>query len=159
MSETERPTPARDALQTPTRHESKNDRREVFGWMMYDWANSAFSTTVAGVMLGQYVTRLAQAALGENGTLVSFGSLGAVTAKSFFPFCISISVFLQVFLLPILGAIADYPNLKKRLLALFCYLGVAATCLMFVVTGKLYVAGGLLFIVANPRFDAAPPSS
>lgn len=138
------------------RHDSqKNNRREVFGWMMYDWANSAFSTTVAGVMLGQYVTRLAQDALGDNGTLVSFGSLGAVTAKSFFPFCISISVFLQVFLLPILGAIADYSNLKKRLLALFCYLGVAATCLMFAVTGSLYIAGGVLFIIANLSFGAA----
>jgi len=135
--------------------ETKNDRREVFGWMMYDWANSAFSSTVAGVMLGQYVTRLAQVELGDNGTLFSFGALGAVTAKSFFPFCISVSVFLQVFLLPILGAIADYSNLKKRLLATFCYLGVAATCLMFVVTGSLYVAGGLLFIVANLSFGAA----
>src|SRR4029079_2386644 len=28
-----------------------NDRREIFGWMMYDWANSAFATTVAGVLL------------------------------------------------------------------------------------------------------------
>ncbi|HEY0098120.1 MAG TPA: MFS transporter, partial [Pyrinomonadaceae bacterium] len=69
--------------------------------------------------------------------------------------CISISVFLQVFLLPILGAIADYSNLKKRLLALFCYLGVAATCLMFAVTGSLYIAGGLLFIIANLSFGAA----
>ncbi|MDQ1522741.1 MAG: transporter, family [Pyrinomonadaceae bacterium] len=159
MSENERESPAAatdDTRQTHQRSgERKNDRREVFGWMMYDWANSAFSTTVAGVMLGQYVTRLAQVALGDNGTLISFGALGSVTAKSFFPFCISISVFLQVFLLPILGAIADYSNLKKRLLALFCYLGVAATCLMFAVTGKLYVAGGVLFIVANLSFGAA----
>ncbi|MDX6270634.1 MAG: transporter, family [Acidobacteriota bacterium] len=160
MSENERESPAANAdaakRQSHQRSgERKNDRREVFGWMMYDWANSAFSTTVAGVMLGQYVTRLAQVALGDNGTLVSFGALGSVTAKSFFPFCISISVFLQVFLLPILGAIADYSNLKKRLLALFCYLGVAATCLMFAVTGKLYVAGGVLFIVANLSFGAA----
>jgi UMF1 family MFS transporter len=154
MSETEREFPAAPRPQ-PSRREGKNDRREVFGWMMYDWANSAFSTTVAGVMLGPYVTRLAQAAVGENGTLASFGALGAVTAKSFFPFCISISVFLQIFLLPILGAISDYSNLKKRLLALFCYLGVASTCLMFAVTGKLYVAGGLLFIVANLSFGAA----
>jgi MFS transporter, UMF1 family len=156
MSETERETPAPSARQPHhPQHGLKNDRREVFGWMMYDWANSAFSTTVAGVMLGQYVTRLAQVALGENGTLISFGWLGSVTAKSFFPFCISISVFLQVFLLPILGAISDYSNLKKRLLALFCYLGVAATCLMFAVTGDLYVAGGVLFIVANLSFGAA----
>jgi UMF1 family MFS transporter len=156
MSDISPDLPAADAHQDRARRDSrKNDRREVFGWMMYDWANSAFSTTVAGVMLNQYVTQLAQVELGENGTLVSFGWLGAVTAKSFFPFCISISVFLQVFLLPILGAIADYSNLKKRLLALFCYLGVTATCLMFAVTGSLYIAGGILFIIANLSFGAA----
>ncbi|HLL72986.1 MAG TPA: MFS transporter [Pyrinomonadaceae bacterium] len=156
MSQRERESPAAAVVRpNDAQRESKNDRREVFGWMMYDWANSAFSSTVAGVMLGQYVTRLAQVELGDNGTLFSFGALGAVTAKSFFPFCISVSVFLQVFLLPILGAIADYSNLKKRLLAIFCYLGVAATCLMFVVTGSLYVAGGILFIVANLSFGAA----
>jgi len=151
MSEIERVA----AVDHEPRHAGKNDRREIFGWMMYDWANSAFSTTVAGVMLGQYVTRLAQVSLGENGTLLSFGPLGSVTAKSFFPFCVSVSVLLQVFLLPILGSIADYSNLKKRMLALFCYLGVAATCLMFTVTGDLYLAGGVLFIVANLSFGAA----
>ncbi len=38
----------------------KNDRREIFGWLMYDWANSAFYTTVIGVLLGPYLTSLAQ---------------------------------------------------------------------------------------------------
>jgi UMF1 family MFS transporter len=133
---------------------AKNNPREVFGWLMYDWANSAFSTTVAGVFLSPYVTSLAQAALGDNGVLVSVGPL-AVTAKSFFPLCISISVLLQVFLLPVLGAVADYSHLKKRMLALFCFAGVAATCLMFFVSGGLHVLGGLLFIVANLSFGAS----
>ena len=29
-----------------------NDRREIFGWVMYDWANSAFYTTVVGALFG-----------------------------------------------------------------------------------------------------------
>ena len=37
-----------------------NDRKEIFGWAMYDWANSAFSTTVGTVFLGPYVGRLAR---------------------------------------------------------------------------------------------------
>src|SRR3972149_2364161 len=36
-----------------------NDKREIFGWAMYDWANSAFSTTVGTVFLGPYVASLA----------------------------------------------------------------------------------------------------
>jgi UMF1 family MFS transporter len=132
-----------------------NDRREIFGWMVYDWANSTFSTTVAGALLGPYLTALAQSAVGENGVVLGLGPLGAVTATSFFPFCISISVFLQVFLLPILGAVADYSSLKKRLMMVFCYIGVAATCLLFFITGGLFLLGGLLFIIGNLAFGGA----
>jgi UMF1 family MFS transporter len=151
-----RVTPAAPAQHVDSqRHRQTNDRREIFGWVMYDWANSAFSTTVATTLLGVYLTGLAQNILGENGTVISFGPLGRVAAKSFFPFCVAASVFLQAFLLPVLGAIADYSNLKKRLMAMFCYTGVAATCLLFFITGSLYTIGGLLFIIANLCFGAS----
>ena len=39
-----------------------NDKREIFGWAMYDWANSAFSTTIGTVFLGPYVASLAATA-------------------------------------------------------------------------------------------------
>jgi UMF1 family MFS transporter len=133
----------------------KNDRREIFGWKMYDWANSAFSTTIAGALFGPYLTRLAQSAVGENGVVLDLGALGAVTAKSLPTLCVSISVGAQVFMLPILGALGEYSNLKKRLMALFCFLGVTASCLLFFVQGNLYLAGGLLFIVANICFGAS----
>lgn len=143
-------------MSEPTAPQQKNDKKEIFGWLMYDWANSAFSTTVATTLLGPYLTALAQSAIGsENGVLFSFGSLGSVTTKSFFPFCVAASVLLQVFLLPVLGAIADYSHLKKRMLALFCYVGAAMTCLLFFVTESVFVIGGLLFIVANLSFGAA----
>lgn len=131
-----------------------NDRREIFGWTMYDWANSAFSTTV-GNLLGPFITALAQTSVGDNGVVLALGPFGTITAKSFFPLCISLSVFLQVFLLPILGTIADYTNLTKRLMAIFCYIGVVATCLMVFVSGNLYSLGGLLFIIGNLAFGAS----
>src|SRR5690349_5374628 len=92
----------------------KNDKRELFGWKMYDWANSAFYTTVVGALFGPYLTRLAQGAVGENGVVLDLGRLGEVTAKSLPTLCVSISVGAQVFLLPILGALGDYSDLKKR---------------------------------------------
>ena len=122
---------------------------------MYDWANSAFQTTVITVLLGPYLTALAQHAVGENGTVLALGPLGVVTAKSLFPYCVSLSVFLQVFLLPVLGAIADYTSLKKRLMATLCYIGVAATCLLFFVDDGSYLAGGLLFVLANVSYGAS----
>ncbi|HEX9374547.1 MAG TPA: MFS transporter [Roseiflexaceae bacterium] len=133
----------------------KNDRREIFGWVMYDWANSAFSTTVVAALLGPYLTALAQSAVGENGVALDLGIFGAVTAKSLFPYATSLSVFLQVFLLPILGAIADYSHLKKRLMAVFCYIGAATTCLFFFISGNLYLLGALLFVIANLSFGAS----
>jgi len=134
---------------------NKNDKREIFGWKMYDWANSAFYTTVVGTLFGPYLTRLAQAAVGENGVVLDLGPLGEVTAKSLPTLCVSISVGAQVFVLPILGALGDYSNLKKRLMALFCYLGVTAACLLFFIQGNLYLAGGILFIIANICFGAS----
>jgi UMF1 family MFS transporter len=133
---------------------AKNDPREVFGWKVYDWANSAFSTTIVGALYGPYLTEVTQQAVGENGTIIDFGGF-AVTAKSFFPTCIAVGVFLQIFFLPILGSIADYSHLKKRMMAFFCYIGVVTTCLMFFVTGSLFWLGGVLFIVANLGFGAA----
>jgi UMF1 family MFS transporter len=130
----------------------RNDRREITAWLVYDWANSAFSTTVITVLAGPYLTDLAQREVGRNGVVVTLGPLGSVTALSLFPYCISTSVFLQVLLLPVLGAIADYSHAKKRLMAAFCYAGVAATCLLFFITGQRYLAGGLLLIVANFAF-------
>lgn len=119
---------------------------------MYDWANSAFQTTVVTVLIGPYLTDLAQRDVGRNGVVVSLGPLGAITAASLFPFCISVSVFLQVLLLPFLGAVADYTNAKKRLMMGSCYGGVVATCLLFFVTGHRYLVGALLLVVANFAF-------
>jgi UMF1 family MFS transporter len=133
----------------------KNNPRELFGWKMYDWANSAFYTTVVGALFSPYITRLAQAAVGENGVVLDLGPLGHVTAKSLPTLCVSISVGLQVFLLPVLGALGDYSDLKKRLMAVFCYIAVVANCLMFFIQGGLYLWGGLLFIIANVCFGAA----
>jgi UMF1 family MFS transporter len=133
----------------------KNNPRELFGWKMYDWANSAFYTTVVGALFSPYITRLAQASVGENGVVLDLGPLGAVTAKSLPTLCVSISVGAQVFLLPILGALGDYSNLKKRLMAIFCYIAVTANCLMFFLAGERYLFGAVLFIVANVCFGAA----
>ena len=147
-------SPADSPAPAARAHPDKNNPREIFGWKIYDWANSAFSTTIAGALYGPYLTEITQQVVGENGVVFNLGPFGAITSKSFFPTCVSVAVFLQIFLLPILGSIADYSNLKKKLLAVFCYIGVTATCLMFFITGRLYWLGGLLFIIANLAFGA-----
>lgn len=132
-----------------------NDRREIFGWAMYDWANSAFSTTVGTVFLGPYIASLAaEAAKAYPDGLARFFGI-PVAPDSFLPYCISFSVGLQVLFLPILGAIADYSHLRKRMMQIFATIGAVSTVAMFLVTGNLWWLGGVLFIIANLTFGAA----
>jgi len=132
-----------------------NDRREIRGWAMYDWANSAFSTTVGTVFLGPYLASLAaEAAAGSADGMARLGSI-PIAPDSFLPYCVSISVGFQVLFLPILGAIADYSHLRKEMMRLFAMLGALATIGLFAVTGELWWLGGLLFILANLAFGAA----
>ena len=135
-----------------------NDRREISGWTMYDWANSAFSTTVVTALLGPYIQALAEAAIEP---FRIFGT--AIEPGAIYPAAVSLSVILQVFFLPLLGTIADYTHLKKRMLLAFAYTGAFATILLFFVRADMpaigtrgaVVAGSLLFIIANLAFGAA----
>ncbi|MFN2412674.1 MAG: MFS transporter, partial [Pyrinomonadaceae bacterium] len=133
----------------------KNDRKEIFGWLMYDWANSAFYTTVVSVLVGPYLTALAQADVGRSGTVLDLGPFGSITSDNLFTSTLGASVFLQVFLLPVLGSIADYTNLKKRMMAFFCYAGSVASGLLFFVKGDSYLWGCGLLLTANICFAAA----
>jgi len=78
-----------------------------------------------------------------------------IAPDSFFPYCISISVGMQVLFLPILGAIADYSHRRKQMMQLFATIGAIATILMFFTTAPVWWLGGLLFVVANLAFGAA----
>lgn len=152
-----------------TQNAMVNDKKEIFGWAMYDWGNSAFSTTIGTVFLAPYVAALAADAakadfLVKTGTAWEAATSPALLANffgipvapdSFMGYCISISVFLQVFLLPILGAIADYSQMRKLMMRIFATIGAVTTILMFFINGDSWWMGGLLYIVANVAFGAA----
>ncbi|MET8233293.1 MFS transporter [Micromonospora sp. NPDC005298] len=148
---------------TPTANDAPppaSTRRERSGWYIYDWANSAFQTTVITVFLGPFLTTVAELAAGcELGADTCDGSvypLGIkVAAGSYYPYLISLSVFLTVFVLPVIGAIADRSAHKKRLLGGAAFTGAGATIAMAFVTGDRYLLGGALFLVANISFGAA----
>lgn len=128
-------------------------RREQRAWYFYDWANSAFPTTVLTVFIGPYLTNLAKAAADRDGFVYPLGL--KVAPESFFPYVVSLSVLLQVAFLPLLGAIADYSHFKKQMLALFAYTGAFATMAMYFLQPTDYLLGGVLFVVANLSFGAS----
>ncbi|MEN8173878.1 MAG: MFS transporter [Chloroflexota bacterium] len=132
-----------------------NDKREIFGWAMYDWANSAFSTTVGTVFLGPYLASLAATAAEPYADGMARFLGFPVAPDSFVPYVVSFSVLLQVLFLPILGAIADYSHLRKQLMRFFATLGALATVGLFFVTQPVWWLGGVLFMLANLAFGAA----
>ncbi len=132
----------------------KNDRREIFGWLTYDWANSAFYTTVVTVLAGPYLTALAQDDVRKSGVVVHLGPFGAITSDNLFTATLGASIFLQIFLLPMLGSIADFTPYKKKMMAGFCYLGVIASSLLFFVSGTNYLWGCLFLLISNICFAA-----
>ncbi len=135
-----------------------NDRHEIFGWVMYDWANSAFVTTVITALLGPYILSLAQA----SPSPLEIGRW-RIQPAAVFPAAVSVSVLMQVFFLPVLGTIADYTRLKKSMLLTFAYTGALCTCLLFFIRSDMLVVGtngailiaGLLVVVANLCFGAS----
>jgi UMF1 family MFS transporter len=127
-------------------------RRERVGWYSYDWANSAFATTVVTVFLGPYLGDIADRAADAQGRVYPLGI--PVAAGSLFPYTVALSVLLTVLVLPVVGAVADRSSHKKRLLALFTYVGAGACLGLIFLTGTRYLLGAGLFLLANVAYGA-----
>ncbi|MCZ4515647.1 MFS transporter [Streptomyces sp. ActVer] len=136
-----------DTVREQTADEAAERRREQRGWYVYDWACSVYSTSVLTVFLGPYLTSVAKAAADADGFVHPLGI--PLRAGSFFAYCVSASVILSIFVMPLAGAAADRTGRKKPLLAVAAYVGAAATAGMFFLNGDRYLLGGLLLIVAN----------
>jgi UMF1 family MFS transporter len=146
--------------------DDRSRRREQRGWMFYDWANSAYATTVAAVILGPYLNAMAkQAACTQRGfhgaaceaaENVPLEFLGVTLSyDSWFPYVLGLSILVQVVVLPITGAVADRSRRKTQILALFAYTGAVATMLMYFVADGRFLLGWVLYLIANMAFGAS----
>lgn len=126
--------------------------KELKAWYIYDFASSAFSTTVITVFLGPYLTTVAKAS--SVGGLVDFFGI-SINPDALFAYGISISVILQVFILPLLGSIVDLTGKKREFLGFFVLLGSMATMAMYFITDGMYMFGFGLLIVANLAYGVA----
>lgn len=136
-------------------------RRERFGWYSYDWANSAFQTTVITVFLGPYLTGIANNAAGctsdgdeDCTTRIPLLFLDILPGQ-LFPYMVSMAVFLTVIGLPLVGAIADRSPYKRELMVFFAYVGAGATIGMLFLVDDRYLLGSVLFLIANVAFGAS----
>jgi UMF1 family MFS transporter len=112
-------------------------RPELRAWAMYDWANSAFWTTVIVAVFPPFFSEYAAA------------GLRPAEATGRFAWATTIAVTIIAVLGPILGALADYRAMKKRMLGVFLSIGVVATLLMVTIDRGEWMYAALLFMVAN----------
>ena len=104
---------------------------------MYDWANSAFMATVVTAVFPIYFASVAAA------------DLDPATASFRFAVTTFVALSVVAVLAPVLGAIADFAGIKKKMLGAFLALGVVATACMFFIERGDWVLAAVLFVVAN----------
>jgi len=137
-------------------------RREQRAWYFYDWANSAYVTTVGTVLFAPYLTAVAErAACGpgvsdDNPCHTDLHVVGLnVSAGSLVFYVVTVATILSAVLLPIVGAIADRSASKRRLLAGFAWAGSLAAAAMFFVAGSDWQLGAVLLLIANMCLGAS----
>jgi UMF1 family MFS transporter len=137
-------------------------RRERLGWCLYDWANSAFATTILAAVLPVY---FAESVVPREGVLVSlWGTTMNLSATSLWGYASGLVAFLVLISAPVLGGIADASQRKKSFQMAFCYSGAIFTLLLFysgpgwvLYTLFLYCLAHYCFVGGNVFYDAFLP--
>ena len=119
-------------------------RRIVNAWCMYDWANSAFATTILAAVLPIYYSQVAGATLPSEARATAYWSVG-----------LSLSLLIVAILSPILGTISDVMRGKKRFLTLFAGMGITATAMLVLVSTGDWLLASILFVLGRIGFTAA----
>ena len=123
--------------------DDKKYKKIINAWSMYDWANSAFATTIMAAILPIYYRVIAEPTLTGN------------QITSYWAYTNSIALLLIAIISPILGAMADFKGYKKRYLTIFALVGIIATAFMFFLTTGNWLMASTLFILGNIGFAGA----
>src|SRR5688572_13453893 len=110
-------------------------RPELRAWAMYDWANSAFQSTIVTAVFPPF--------------FLEYASANAEGATTRFAWITAIALTIVAAIGPVLGALADYRAWRKRLLAVFVAIGVIATLLFATIERGAWVYAAVLFMIAN----------
>ncbi len=122
----------------------KEYQHRIWAWTMYDWANSAFATTILAAVLPIYFSQVAGATLPSAARATAYWSLG-----------LSISLLIIAILSPILGTISDIIRGKKKFLAIFAGIGILGTALLVFVESGDWMLASILAIIGRIGFNGA----
>ena len=113
-------------------------KKQIRAWVMYDWANSAFSTTIMAAVLPVYYSAVAGSTLPSEAKATQYWAIG-----------LSVSVFIIAILSPILGTISDIQRGKKKFLGIFVGMGVIGTGLLVLVSSGDWLMASIFFVIAR----------
>ncbi len=129
-------------------------RKQQNAWNWYDWANSAFYTTVLSVMFAPYMITVAGKAAGCvdadetcSRTVEVFGL--HLAAGSLPSYLISFATISSVFVLPIVGSFVDRSAHKKRHMAAYAWSGAAVGSLLFFLADDNWQLGAVAVVLAS----------
>lgn len=120
-----------------------NKRKEIISWCLYDWANSAFALTVMAGFFPVFFKSYWSAGVEPT---VSTARLGFGNA---------FAGLIVALLSPLLGALADAGQGKKKLMVFFVFIGVVTTGLLFFVQQGDWILAIVTFILASIGFNCA----
>jgi len=123
--------------------EPKEKKRAQFAWVMYDWANSAFVTTITAAVLPVYYSSVA----GSN--------LPANLRTAYWGYTVTIALLLVALLGPVLGAMADFSGAKKKYLTRFALVGILGAALLFLVKEGDWLMASIFYILGSVGFSGA----
>ncbi len=142
-------------------NKARPETKEQRAWYWYDWANSAYVTTTATVLMSPYLTAVAEQAAcpglpdGADCT-TNLSVLGIPVAPgSLWFFTVTFTTVLSALVLIFIGAIADRSPRPTRLFAAFAWVGALAASLMFFVAGSNWQLGAALVVVAGIALGAS----
>lgn len=119
-------------------------RRRIWAWTMYDWANSAFATTIMAAVLPVYYSQVAGSTLPSPAIATAYWSTGY-----------SISLLIAAVISPILGTVSDIMRGKKLLLSIFAGIGILGTAFLVLVETGDWMLASILAIVGRVGFSGA----
>jgi UMF1 family MFS transporter len=129
-------------------------RREQKAWNWYDWANSAYYTTVLTVMFAPYMItvagRAAGCAPGVDNCRKTVSLLGLHLAAGSLPsYLTSFATISSALLLPVVGAFVDRSAHKKRHMAAYAWTGSAFAALLFFLQGDNWELGAVAVVMSS----------
>ena len=129
--------------------------KEQHAWNWYDWANSAYYTTVLSVLFAPFMITVAGRAAGcgdsaDDTCSKTVDVLGLHVAAGSLPFYLtSFATILSAFLLPIVGAVVDRSSRKRVHMAAFAWSGSCFAALLFLMRGDHWQLGAVGVVLSS----------